>query len=94
MRVNESYTVGKQKLHIPEFICEFFDISHADKSNNWLNNLEKSDKTVGVCTPNPAYRCMKCDDKRLICYSCMLECHKGHPVLYLGDQKFPRCQCK
>jgi hypothetical protein len=40
------------------------------------------------------YKCVKCDDKRMICYGCMITCHKGHPVVYSTELKQPKCSCK
>ena len=43
------------------------------------------------------YKCLKCDDKRLVCLACSLTCHKDHPVCYLSippEIKISRCQCR
>ena len=51
-----------------------------------------------VCNNNLCnYKCLKCDDKKLICYACAITCHKDHPVFFLNfppEYKIARCQCK
>lgn len=41
MKVNESYDKGKQEIPIPEFLCEFFNLSHSDTLLDQLQTLEK-----------------------------------------------------
>lgn len=70
VRANEMYQVGKGRLRMAEFICEFFDISRVDDIRNQLQGLEKGERSTSSCTTNISYRCLKCDDRRMICYSC------------------------
>lgn len=58
-----------------------------------MKNLEKSEKILS-CTNTPTYKCLKCDDKKIICYGCWIACHEDHPVVYVADTKPNRCQCK
>ena len=95
--------VEDQELHIaiPQMICAIFQIdspSDSDLSVSTLAELEKSDKS-GMCSrlagskQSPNFRCVDCDEKRVVCHNCVVSCHSGHTCYWVSSNNRSLCQC-
>ena len=85
---------NQEKLEIANFICNFFGLA----ANPQERTLEGAERTVFLqCNNQFNYKCLRCDDKRLLCLACSLTCHREHPVCFLSippEIKISRCQCR
>ena len=86
--------IGEEKLEISTFICQFFSLQ---VNPHQEINFESFEKQVPLaCSSYPNYKCLICDDKKVMCLGCSLTCHENHPVCYLNiptELKFAKCMC-
>ena len=97
---------GELLVLIPRLVCELFGIV-AHKTDNKqslassLQTLERTDKpcscsNYGSPYSQSVFRCLDCEDKRLICHGCVLICHEKHAISFAASSPFGNrhpCQC-
>lgn len=60
-------------------------------------SLAKINRSPALTCGAPNYKCLRCDEKKVICLACSVNCHKGHPVCFLNippEFKGMKCQEK